>query len=222
MLSTFSGVLFDLYGTLFTYGNMTKAFALWHADLARAISSTGHSVSVSQISKQCKKFFAEPMPESDVYTSYELRLQKLSRNLGFEPDKNWIKNTAEISMDRWQTQVPLHSEAKPLLKKLRIAGIRVGAISNFEHAAHVRKVLKASGLGEELDAIIISGEVHCKKPDPKIFNLALKALGTEASRTIFVGDDPERDIKGAKSVGMQTKLFQNGASLFSLFDLENL
>ncbi|MBS7390671.1 MAG: HAD family hydrolase [Fibrobacter sp.] len=77
--------------------------------------------------------------------------------------------------------------------------------------------MRKHGLLKILDAVIISGEVHVRKPDPEIFKIALERLGTKAEETLFVGDDPERDIRGATSVDMQTYLFQNGSSLFDIF-----
>lgn len=216
-----AGVLFDLYGTLFTYGNMSKAFGLWHEDITRALKELGVSVSISQVAKQCKHFFSETVPDSDQYTQYELRLQKLAEFFGVKPDYNWIKHTAAISMNRWQRLVPIHPQAIPLLNTLKKQGVKIGIISNFQHAPHVRRVLRKHGLLKILDAVIISGEVHASKPDPQIFKIALERLGTEAKETLFVGDDPERDIRGAASVGMQTCLFQNGSSLFEILKDKN-
>jgi len=216
-----AGVLFDLYGTLFTYGNMSKAFGFWHEDITRALKELGVSVSISQVTKQSKHFFSNAVPDTDQYTQYELRLQKLAEFFGAKPDYNWIKHTAAISMNRWQRLVPIHPQTIPLLNKLKKQGVKIGIISNFQHAPHVRKVLRKHGLLKILDAVIISGEVHASKPDPQIFKIALERLGTKASETLFVGDDPERDIRGAASVGMQTCLFQNGSSLFEIFKDKN-
>lgn len=211
-----AGVLFDLYGTLFTYGNMSRAFSLWHQDLAKALKKLGVSTSGKQVGKRCKHFFSEEIPENERFTEYETRLGILATLYGKEPPYNWIKHTAAVSMNRWQNLIPVHPETRSLLKFLREKHCRVGVISNFQHAPHVRKVLRRHKLLQMLDTVIISGDVHVKKPDPKIFEIALERLGTRPEETLFVGDDPERDIRGAASVGMQTRLFQNGASLFEL------
>lgn len=212
-----AGVLFDLYGTLFTYGNMSKAFGLWHEDLSHAMNHLGISVPVSQVAKQCRHFFSEEISEQEGFTIYELRLKILAESFGANPDYNWIKHTAANSMNRWQKMVPIHPQTIPLLQKLHDEKIKLGIISNFEHAPHVRKVLRQHGLLKLLDAVIISGEVHTKKTAPEIFQIALDRLGTQANETLFVGDDPERDIRGAASVGMQTHLFKNGSPLFEIF-----
>ncbi len=209
-----AGILFDLYGTLFTYGNMSKAFSIWHEDLSQALKSLGVSTTAAQVAKRCRHFFSEQILEEDRYTEYEARLKHLAKLYGKNPDENWIRHTAATSMNRWQGFIPIHPETKALLHSLKEKGVKVGIISNFQHAPHVRKVLRRNGLLKMLDAVIISGEVHAKKPEPKIFEIALERLGTTPEMTLFVGDDPVRDICGAASVGMRTRLFQNGASLF--------
>jgi putative hydrolase of the HAD superfamily len=212
-MGSVSAVLFDLYGTLLTYGNMREAFALWHRDLAIAIGEAGGQVSIQTVAQYCNHFFSQIITGDLKYTAYEERLFLLAKECGITPPLEWIKKTAATSMDNWQSKISLNPEAIPVLQALRAQGIRTGVISNFDHHPHVYKVLQQTGIFHELDAIIISGEVHLKKPDPRIFFFALEKLNTTANKTLFVGDDPDKDICGAKAIGMQTRLFQNGASL---------
>jgi len=209
-----AGILFDLYGTLFTYGNMPKAFSIWHEDLSYALKDLGVSTTIAQVAKNCKHFFSEHVTGNERFTEYEARLKHLAGLYGKTPDDNWIRHTAATSMNRWQGFIEIHPETKALLRFLKEKGIKTGIVSNFQHAPHVRKVLRQNGLLKMLDTVIISGEVHAKKPDPRIFEHALKKLETKPETTLFVGDDPERDIQGAAAVGMRTRLFQNGSSLF--------
>jgi len=60
------------------------------------------------------------------------------------------------------------------------------------------------GLHHYFDDIITSEDFGVKKPDPKPYRRALERLGTKAEETLMVGDWPDRDIKGAKGVGMRT------------------
>ena len=213
-----AGILFDLYGTLFTYGNMSKAFSIWHQDLSHALRGIGVSTTATQVARLCKHFFSEQVPKESRYTEYEARLKHLVERYGVRPDENWIRRTASTSMNRWQGFVPIHPEAKFLLQSLKKKGIKVGIISNFQHAPHVRKVLQRNGILKILDAVVISGEVHVKNPEPRIFEIALEKLGTKPEETLFVGDDPECDIRGAAAVGIRTRLFQNGASLLKTLE----
>lgn len=49
-----------------------------------------------------------------------------------------------------------------------------------------------------------------RKPSPKPFKKALELLGVEPQEALMVGDWPERDIKGAKAVGMKTAFARYG------------
>ncbi len=51
-------------------------------------------------------------------------------------------------------------------------------------------------------AIVDSTIVGVAKPDPRIFEPALAALGTERSRTLYVGDTVHADVRGATAAGM--------------------
>jgi putative hydrolase of the HAD superfamily len=63
--------------------------------------------------------------------------------------------------------------------------------------------VEAMGLTSLLEVMVISEEVGIKKPDPRIFRMALDRLGVDASEAVFVGDNLELDIAGARGVGMR-------------------
>jgi putative hydrolase of the HAD superfamily len=63
--------------------------------------------------------------------------------------------------------------------------------------------LDASGLRSNFGAVVISREVGVKKPEPRIFAIALGRLGTDAQDSAFVGDTPKSDIVGAHAAGMK-------------------
>jgi putative hydrolase of the HAD superfamily len=51
-----------------------------------------------------------------------------------------------------------------------------------------------------------------RKPSPKPFKKALELLGVQPEEALMVGDWPERDIAGAKAVGMKTAFAKYGDS----------
>lgn len=62
-------------------------------------------------------------------------------------------------------------------------------------------------IGDAFDEIIVSAEVKLVKPDPRIYQMALDALGVPAQEAIFV-DDFKENIQGAEDVGMIGLHFQ--------------
>lgn len=88
-----------------------------------------------------------------------------------------------------------------LLAELRAHGVRTAWLSNFTTERQMLK-LGALGLQDALDFLVTSGEADCEKPDRRLFDLALGMLGTEASQTWMVGDDPRDDIVPALERGL--------------------
>ena len=50
----------------------------------------------------------------------------------------------------------------------------------------------------------MSEAVGHRKPDKEIFEFACRKIGADISNSIFVGDNPVADMKGAKNAGMKT------------------
>lgn len=67
--------------------------------------------------------------------------------------------------------------------------------------------LKNSKLENYFTHVITSEEAGCKKPDPGIFEYALRKAGAKAEDSLMIGDDPEVDVKGAEDAGMTAVYF---------------
>jgi HAD superfamily hydrolase (TIGR01549 family) len=103
--------------------------------------------------------------------------------------------------------VSLDAEALDVLQKLH-GKYKLGLISNFAIPECGWKLLDKYGLRQFFDIVIISGEINRRKPSPEIFQKALTILDIEPSKVVFVGDMPDLDVKGPKSVGMKTILIK--------------
>ncbi|MFN7975399.1 MAG: HAD family hydrolase [Acidobacteriota bacterium] len=75
-------------------------------------------------------------------------------------------------------------------------------VSNFTDALPVRASLDRFGWNRFFRASFVSAEIGIRKPHRDIFLRALSAVGCEPSGALFVGDDLEEDIAGAKAVGI--------------------
>ena len=80
-------------------------------------------------------------------------------------------------------------------------------LSNFTHSSAVLDIIKHFGLSKFFSQIIISGEFGYCKPHPAIFLHMAKGFGFAPEEILYIGDDPEPDIYGALSVGMQAVWF---------------
>ena len=78
---------------------------------------------------------------------------------------------------------------------------RLGLITNG-YSDSQRGRLDAAGLSGFFDPILISEEVGIAKPDARIFELALNALGLSAGDVIYVGDSIDHDRAGCQNAGI--------------------
>jgi putative hydrolase of the HAD superfamily len=83
-----------------------------------------------------------------------------------------------------------------LVLRARRAGVLTGLLSNSWGNEYPRE-----GWDEMFDAIVISGEVGMRKPEPEIFEHVLRLLGVEAGQTVFV-DDLEHNVRAAEALGL--------------------
>ena len=87
------------------------------------------------------------------------------------------------------------------LAELNDRGVPWGIVTNGASSQHGK--CRSAGLDQLAPFIIVSEEVGYAKPDPRIFWDALTAAGlTMPERVMFVGDNPQADIDGAKRIGM--------------------
>ena len=96
-----------------------------------------------------------------------------------------------------------------MLDRLR-RDYRVGLLTNGPAVAQ-RDKLEALGWTEAFDVALVTGELDAGKPEPGAFEALLEALGTEADRTAYVGDDASADIEGAAAAGLVAIQVVSGA-----------
>lgn len=60
-----------------------------------------------------------------------------------------------------------------------------------------------SKISKYISDIIVSEEVNCSKPDPKIFNVLLNRINLKSNEVIMIGDSLEKDIIGAQNANIK-------------------
>jgi putative hydrolase of the HAD superfamily len=126
-------------------------------------------------------------------------------NLGFSvtPQDARVKAALNVFFQDFINTLELRSGAKKLLKQTA-AQTKLGLISNFTHAPVIHKSLRKIGIHPYFHAIVISEDIGWRKPSPHIFQDTLNRLQVKAEETVFIGDSPLEDIKGAKDMGIKT------------------
>lgn len=89
-----------------------------------------------------------------------------------------------------------------LLRAATGQGVAVAVVSNAMSGLVHREFVTEHGLGPLISVQVYSDEVGFRKPNPRIVRLAADALGIDVRDTWFVGDTPDRDIRGARRAGV--------------------
>ncbi len=90
---------------------------------------------------------------------------------------------------------------RPVLERLK-ERYPLGLVSN--NFGNLAAQLAELGLEDLFDVAVDSTLVGVSKPDPRIFRIALEALGVPPRQAAYVGDHFENDVRGAKAAGMRT------------------
>lgn len=97
------------------------------------------------------------------------------------------------------------------LQKLQAKGYLLGIISNSYYSYdHILRILEKLKIKDFFKSILVSSHERIAKPDIRIFKKAISTLGVQPKEAIFIGDNPEVDLLGAKAIGMKVFLISNG------------
>lgn len=106
-----------------------------------------------------------------------------------------------------RTLFVMADHADAMLQRLQGMGLRLGIVSNTViPGTWIDTALREHGIIKYFEARTYSSEVGFRKPDPRIFRIALDALGVSAPNTLFIGDHVVNDVKAPARIGMRTVL----------------
>jgi HAD superfamily hydrolase (TIGR01549 family) len=91
-------------------------------------------------------------------------------------------------------------DVRRVLPQLKQAGYIMAVLSNRNDS--FAKLLQEHEIGEFFDFSIPAGEVKVWKPDPGLFEHALRRAGVTAQEAVYVGDNYFADVVGSRSAGM--------------------
>jgi putative hydrolase of the HAD superfamily len=198
-------IIFDLDDTLYPERDY---FISGFSVVANELESRGVADSARIIEALLSLQFAE---------GREGVFQKASRRLGF-PER-WIPELVAIVREH-TPRITLPRETIDVLRELK-GGYLLGCVTDGWTEVQRRKI-NALGISEYLDAIVIADEDGREfwKPNPHPLRKCCKMLNTSPSETVFVGDNPERDIAAAENAEMRSVLFRRPGGYFESSTLD--
>ena len=116
-----------------------------------------------------------------------------------------VPRLTRLWLDQSGRRVP-RKDVKQTILELHQRGYILGIIANTITQTEIPDWLKADGLIQYFKAILLSSKVGRRKPDPFIYLEAARAAGIKPENCAYVGDNPSRDISGARQAGFSKVL----------------
>jgi putative hydrolase of the HAD superfamily len=210
-------VAFDVNGTLIsilTDEGMDEIFrSAAHFLTYQGIDLRRHQVRdlYFQIMKEQQQASSQEHPEFDAVAIWRSIIQAnrtdFTRALPAAKLRQLPRFLAEMSRGISRHRLGLYPHVREVLDVLRDRYPL--AVVTDAQSAHARGELHQVGLLRYFDPIIVSGDHGYRKPDRRLFQLALDGMSVAAEHTVYVGNDMYHDIFGAREAGLKTVMFDS-------------
>jgi putative hydrolase of the HAD superfamily len=102
--------------------------------------------------------------------------------------------------DRDGRRVP-RPDTEQVIIELKKRGYHLGIIANTITVTEIPDWLEEAGLAPYFETVVLSSVLGCRKPGPEIYLEAARRIGVDPARSVYVGDNPSRDILGTRLAG---------------------
>jgi putative hydrolase of the HAD superfamily len=196
---------FDLFNTLITVDPQTLQEA--HGRLFFSLIESGFNLEEQAFRKAHRQAAMDHLAECqkdgrETHNRFWISAALADQGYQVSPDDLRIAGAVERYFSAFLEYchlIPGTGETLEILQKR----YRLGLLTNFTHGPAARNILDYLGITSFFGIILISGELGYRKPHPSVFTKLIEQFGVEAGRILYVGDDPEPDIKGARAAGLQ-------------------
>lgn len=194
----YAAVIFDLFGTLIDNLPYEK-----YLDVLRQVASI-----LGVPFDDFQRLWFETSLERNLGTipTVEDNIKHICNKLGASIDNEKIKRGAEIRYDFIASIMIPRQDVIEALSHLKSQGLKIGLISNCTSETPI--VWENTPFAPLFDVVLFSSSVGLRKPDPRIYRLALERLEVQPADCLYVGDGDSQELSGASEAGMHPVLIR--------------
>ena len=192
-------IVFDLIGTL-TDGPS-------RLDFERQIERMARTLGVDAADFHTGWIRTANARHTGAFRCVEDNCAAICAELGVRAEPASLTSAAAIRIETMRRCLEPRREAISTLTHLRRGGLQLAIISDC--SAEVPALFRETELVHAVDTALFSCSVGVKKPDHRIYSLALSALAVDPQHCIYVGDGGSDELAGASRVGMCSVLLRD-------------
>lgn len=209
------GVFFDLYGTLIDI--RTDEYDPWvYATLSQYLSYLDVRIGPDELKNRffgwveaLMKQSPERHPEVDVFEVFRNIMTAFGST---RPSRQRIVNVAMLFRSLTRRQFGIFPGVSETLGRLK-QRYRLGLVSDAQWVFSEPE-MEITGVRMFFETRLLSSKLGFKKPDARIFVKAMDALKVRPEHAVYIGDNPSKDLVGARNSGMKCIIFRSPMSQF--------
>jgi len=210
------GIIFDVNGTLIDI-RTDEHYGKIYRFISRFL--TFHNVNVHHealkeeyfgIIREQRRSSPEEHPEYDAQEVWRELLRRRT-HCGGGPCPSRIDQLsaflAELYRGISRRRLELYPGVRETLDRLRESR-RLAVLSDAQRLWALPE-LRTTGIDGYFEQFVISGDFGFRKPDPRLFEMALSRMNLAPWEAIYVGNDMYRDVFGPKRLGIKSVFFSS-------------
>jgi putative hydrolase of the HAD superfamily len=205
-MSKIRAVVFDCYSTLIDIKTNEQKNEIFHY-LSLYLQYYGAKVDAAKLKSaldlERDRFMqskAEQYPEIDLEVAFNNILREEGLGNPFLAE-SCCKLFRVLSRERFQ----LFPDSLPVLEEMKKSRYPIAVVSDAQKVFWLNEG-EILGIRQFFKFVLLSTHFGFRKPDPRLFRIACAMLNTPPEEAVYIGNDLETDVKGAKQIGMQAIL----------------
>ncbi|MFC1920802.1 HAD family hydrolase [Chloroflexota bacterium] len=194
----YKAVIFDLFGTLVDVFSLSE-----HEEM---LKNLGAVIDVPYEEFRPVWYEATKNRNIGIYPTSRENIVYICKKLGVSADEQKVERALEIRFEFVRRAMVPRNDAVQVLSQIRTRGMKTGLISNSTPI--VTEIWPETPFPPHFDTAVFSCTEGIKKPDMRIYRLALERLRIKPEDCLYIGDGDSNELTGAGETGMYPVLIR--------------